>query len=46
LQTSLAINKGGSQTVNNVPKPQDSGQATVEVIVGGQTLASTTIQLQ
>jgi uncharacterized protein YraI len=42
LNTSLAINKGGTQTVS-VARPQGTGQATVEVIVGSQTLASTTI---
>lgn len=42
---SLAINKGGSQTVT-LPRPQGTGQATVEIIVSGSVLASGTVQLQ
>lgn len=42
----LAINKGGNQTVSGVLRPPGTGEATVEVIVGNQTLASAKVQLQ
>ncbi|MBI2765547.1 MAG: hypothetical protein HYX53_06495 [Chloroflexi bacterium] len=41
----LALDKGKSVVVN-VPKPQGSGQARVDLIVGGQVIATTTIRLE
>ncbi len=45
VKTPLAINKGGNQKVS-VSKPSGQGEATIKVIVGGQTLASTKFQIQ
>jgi uncharacterized protein YraI len=41
----LAILKGGSQTITGLTRPTGAGTATVEVIVNGTTLASTSLVL-
>ena len=42
----LAIIKGGSQTITGVTAPSGTGTATIEVVVSGTTLATTTLDIQ
>lgn len=44
LPVPLAIPKGGQQKVT-LPKPQGSGSATIQVLVGGQPIATGTVQI-
>lgn len=46
IDTSLAIDKGKSQTIANVSKPQGSGNATIEVIVNNAVIATAEIPIQ